>query len=97
MSDKIVGRPGARVQIVLLDRDIDLGPIVEAGLVFGHVGAADNARQDHRRDDPQDRDDGEQLHERERGSILVDGDSLQNPMHDVSRSAVRIDRWPTLQ
>jgi hypothetical protein len=68
---QIVGRPRASVQIVLLDRDIDLGAIVQAALVLGHVVATDDARNDYRRQDPEDRYDSEQFHERERNSILL--------------------------
>lgn len=82
---KIVRRPGAGVQVELLNRDIDLSPIVRAALIFRVIGSAYNARNDYRREDPQDRHDGEQLHERERSSILV------TAVHDKIRYAIRCE------
>ena len=66
------------MKIVLFDRDINLGTVVITRFVLGHVGATDHARQHQRRDQPEDHDHGQQLHERERQAKCWWSDSFQH-------------------
>jgi hypothetical protein len=59
------------VQVVAFDRDVDFGPIMQAGTFLGAVGAVLDSGHDQGSNNAQDRHDGKELQEREAGSKFI--------------------------
>ena len=77
MSDRLIRRPGALLDVPAFDRGVDRGLVVGVDLLLGRVAGNRDAGHDDGRDDPEDRHDGQQFHQRETGSFVVHANHVE--------------------